>query len=1202
MDGAATGAGQYTIEVSADSARLHATLEVREEARGPLAGLAGLPDLGAIAITGVADGPWNGLTAKLTFTAGRASAMLEGTADLIARTVDARVAASAPAMRPAPDVAWSSIGLEGRVHGPFLSPDATGRLTVSGLTAAGAAVGTLRADLAGQAGGGIAVRASLDGVRMPGPAPELLAGGPVSFDASLRLDQPDRPVRFTVRHPLLSAEGTASAGGDTPRVHVRLTLADLAPFAAIGGVAAQGGTVLDIDAASSQGTTDLTVKGTIGITGGPAQLPGLVGKEGAIDLHASVRGTEVRLTRLAVRGAAFAATASGRFANNQPDLDWTLTVARLDSLSPALSGTAEARGRISGPLDSLSLSGDLTVDAAAKNIRPGRVVAHVSAEGVPRAPSVQVTAEGRFLDAPVALALNAAQRADGLHVSIARAAWKSLSASGDVTLAHGAATPVGGIRVSMTRLEDLAPLLERSIGGRLALSVAATPEATRLSLTVGQLIIAGMGEVASAALNATITDLGADPGVSLGILPAGAASPGIVSPGAASFGTVPPGIAPSGVPPAGRAMVNGVLTLDGVVAGGLRGGGRLTANGPVTALPLSLTADIADLSGAPAHVEATGTLNAPARVLMLAAARASWKNETLRLLAPVRAGFVDGLSLDRLRLGFRRAELEIAGRVAPALALQVTLKNLPADIAALIAPEYAADGTLSGEARLTGATVQMRGTVRLRGTGLHMRNGPGQALPAAEAMLDATLNGDSARVDGRLTAGPSRLTLAGTVPFGGTGRLDARAGGMLDLAMLDPLLAAGGRRVRGKADLALGLGGTLAAPRLNGTARLTGGEVRDAALGVSLSGIAATVQAEGDTIRLTQFTAQAGPGTLSGGGTIGLSGARPVALALRAANARLLSSDLITAFTDLDLTLSGALTTRLALGGTVLVRQADIRVPERLPNSVVVLLVREAGKPFVPPPPARPMPDIALALTLNAPERIFLRGRGLDVELGGRIVFGGTAANPVPQGELRLRRGTFSLAGQSLALTEGSIAFAGGDLTDPAVKLVATSQTAALTATVTVSGGVSNPKIALSSTPDLPQDEILAQLLFNSYVARLNPFQVAQIAAALASLSGVSSPIGDPLEGIRSTLGLDRLSVGTGRGGGPVLEAGRYLAPGVHVGVKQGATGGETQATVQIDIAKGLKLETTAGTGSSSASGGASGSGASVGVTYQFEY
>ena len=69
-----------------------------------------------------------------------------------------------------------------------------------------------------------------------------------------------------------------------------------------------------------------------------------------------------------------------------------------------------------------------------------------------------------------------------------------------------------------------------------------------------------------------------------------------------------------------------------------------------------------------------------------------------------------------------------------------------------------------------------------------------------------------------------------------------------------------------------------------------------------------------------------------------------------------------------------------------------------------------------------------------------------------------------------------------------------------------------------------------------------------------------------------------------------------------MLEAGRYLAPGVHVGVKQGATGGETQATVQIDIAKGLKLETTAGTGSSSASGGSSGSGASVGVTYQFEY
>ena len=73
------------------------------------------------------------------------------------------------------------------------------------------------------------------------------------------------------------------------------------------------------------------------------------------------------------------------------------------------------------------------------------------------------------------------------------------------------------------------------------------------------------------------------------------------------------------------------------------------------------------------------------------------------------------------------------------------------------------------------------------------------------------------------------------------------------------------------------------------------------------------------------------------------------------------------------------------------------------------------------------------------------------------------------------------------------------------------------------------------------------------------------------------------------------------------MQAGRYIARGVYVGAQQSASGGGTQATIQVDIAKGLKLQGTAGTGSPSATGtggvpGASSTGSSVGLTYQFEY
>ena len=68
---------------------------------------------------------------------------------------------------------------------------------------------------------------------------------------------------------------------------------------------------------------------------------------------------------------------------------------------------------------------------------------------------------------------------------------------------------------------------------------------------------------------------------------------------------------------------------------------------------------------------------------------------------------------------------------------------------------------------------------------------------------------------------------------------------------------------------------------------------------------------------------------------------------------------------------------------------------------------------------------------------------------------------------------------------------------------------------------------------------------------------------------------------------------GAGAGSGPSLEAGRYVGNGVYVGAKQGTTGGQTQATVQIDITKGLKAQTDVGTGQG---------GNSVGLSYQFEY
>ena len=126
---------------------------------------------------------------------------------------------------------------------------------------------------------------------------------------------------------------------------------------------------------------------------------------------------------------------------------------------------------------------------------------------------------------------------------------------------------------------------------------------------------------------------------------------------------------------------------------------------------------------------------------------------------------------------------------------------------------------------------------------------------------------------------------------------------------------------------------------------------------------------------------------------------------------------------------------------------------------------------------------------------------------------------------------------------------------------------------------------------------MLSQLLFGQSTSSLSPFQAASLAAALASLSGVGgSVISDPLGGVRNALGLDELSLGGGSGA-PTVNAGRYVAPGVYVGAQQSTSGQGTQATVQINLYKGLQLQTSTGT-----AGAGSGASSSVGLTYQFNY
>jgi translocation and assembly module TamB len=624
---------------------------------------------------------------------------------------------------------------------------------------------------------------------------------------------------------------------------------------------------------------------------------------------------------------------------------------------------------------------------------------------------------------------------------------------------------------------------------------------------------------------------------------------------------------------------------------------KVSANGPVNALAVNFTATLANFFAAPARIAAAGVVNLGTRSAALSALSASWRSLDAKLLGPAAFETKPGVIVHQLAIRLNGGRIKLDGVLAPRLNAVLGISDLPASLAELAAPGIAATGTLDATAALTGTPQAPAGKITVDARNIRVHSGPAAALPAANFTAAIQLAGKTANINAKLALGADAMLAAdGLVPLSATGPLSLHLTGQTDLRLLDPILTASGSTVRGVVTPDITITGTAASPLANGTARLAGGSAQNIGSGLNLTKIAADISAAGRVVMLQNFTASAGAGKITGHGSVDLGAAgMPLDLVIDAANATPVASDLLTENLDAALTIKGALQGAMALAGDVNILSATINIPKSLPPSVANLPILNEGEK--PPPPPPPAPPIALDLSVRAKNQIFIRGDGLFAELGGKLRIGGTAAHPDPEGGFTLVRGNFALAGKTLQLTSGTISF-NGDGFIPSLDLEATTTTTTnATASLIIGGTADKPTITLSASPPLPSDEVLSQLLFGQATTSLSPFQAASLAAALASLSGVGgSAVSDPLGGVRNALGLDELSVGGGSGA-PTVNAGRYVAPGVYVGAQQSTSGQGTQATVQINLYKGLKLQTATGT-----SGGGSGASSSVGLTYQFNY
>jgi translocation and assembly module TamB len=393
------------------------------------------------------------------------------------------------------------------------------------------------------------------------------------------------------------------------------------------------------------------------------------------------------------------------------------------------------------------------------------------------------------------------------------------------------------------------------------------------------------------------------------------------------------------------------------------------------------------------------------------------------------------------------------------------------------------------------------------------------------------------------------------------------------------------QQLNGPIAVAADFSGRVTAPQLNGLIRADNLTYDNEAYGTRLTNMQLAGRFSNDRLEITRLQAKAGEGSVQAQGTIGLAAdaGYPIDIRAQLDNARLADSDAMAATTSGTIRLTKGRDGGLIQGDLTvpnaryqIIRQGQAEVPEL--TGVRRRSELRPARPTDRPAPPKPAGLFRLDLRVRANNQLFVSGMGLESEWKMDLRVGGTSTAPTINGGLDMVRGTYSFAGKRFDVNRGTVRFRGGALTDPDIDIQATTTTDGITAVINVTGTGQRPQIAFTSTPTLPQDEVLSRLLFGTNPENLSATEAIQLAAALNSLRGSGGGL-NPLGKLRSATGFDRLRVlgaddTTGRG--TSLAAGKYLTDNVYIEIVTDARG-FTATQLQIALTRTLSLLTETG-------------------------
>jgi translocation and assembly module TamB len=651
-----------------------------------------------------------------------------------------------------------------------------------------------------------------------------------------------------------------------------------------------------------------------------------------------------------------------------------------------------------------------------------------------------------------------------------------------------------------------------------------------------------------------------------------------------------------GVPVSGDATIKGVLSREGALSRMEATAGSLTVNdisvqgldlsveGPPGAMEISVESDRIETpqTGEIRELTAVGQLDArSAPKLTLRQFEAIIRDTEARLTQPARFSFENGVAANGLRLAWGSG-----GVIAIDGAFNDTRWRADAELTDVVIP--GADGEVTASIDLdTDADTPGRGEFNLRSLLLTEEEASisGRFVWNGET-LRLTDRGDEASLDMDVRL-PLALTRSPSLGVDTTGEMSGRVRYNDDIQALAAYMPPVLQSIEGNLAADVSLSGTFAEPSVSGEARLTEGAYTEIETGFSLAGLhaEATASYSGGASSVSikggaRGADQSRDNAITFNGDLKLGEDSNLDLTVNLDRAELSAHPVTQVRADGQVTLAGPLDDLKAEGTiTIIELNAEIATPETtgLVGIDVIAYNDGEGTPPETEDPARE-PSLNYDIRVEADDRIFVRGRGLESEWAADIHTVTGREGPLVLGSLNLRRGWLDFSGRRFELTRGEVDFDRNEANNPRLDIRAELETADVTAAIVVSGRANDPSIELTSTPSMPSEDVMALILFGKPAQELSAAESLQAAQALASLGGIG-PFGGSGGGVtgklRQAIGLDLLNFDVDpESGGGSLTVGKYVADGFFVSATQDAQGRNGSVSVKYEVTDNIVVET----------------------------